>query len=135
MQIIKRIKTVLCVIGIIAIINIPHLVFAEMSSTNYTITTTVMSGGGGPMGSANYQMNSTLGQPSPLIDPALPPQSTGYDLLTGFWYTVGADSGCLFDYLNDGDVDGADLAEFMNAFSSSELESFAMEFGRANCLP
>jgi hypothetical protein len=55
--------------------------------------------------------------------------------LTGFWYTIGVDSGCLYDYLNDGDVDGADLAEFMNAVSSSELAAFALEFGRVDCLP
>jgi hypothetical protein len=43
--------------------------------------------------------------------------------------------GCPGDFDDDGDVDGADLAEFMNAFSSSELEGFAMEFGRVDCLP
>ena len=111
------------------------MAFGYMSSTNYTITTTVTSGGGGPMSSDSVQMNCTIGQPSPLIDPALPPQSTNYDLLTGFWYTTGAGSGCLYDYLGDGDVDGVDLAEFMNAYSSSELETFALEFGRVHCLP
>jgi len=35
----------------------------------------------------------------------------------------------------DGDVDGADLAEFMNAFSSIELEAFASDFGRVDCRP
>ncbi len=59
---------------------------AEMSSTNYRITTTVMSGGGVPMGSANFQMNGTLGQPSPLMDPLDPPWSSTYDLYPGFWY-------------------------------------------------
>ena len=83
----------------------------------------------------SVQMNCTIGQPSPLIDPALPPQSTSYDLLTGFWYTAGAGAGCLYDYLGDGDVDGDDLVEFMNAYSSSELEAFALEFGRVDCLP
>ncbi len=108
---------------------------AQMSSDNYHITATVMSGGGGPMQSTNYLMNSTVGQPSPLIDPLLPPQSTNYDLVIGFWYTVGVSSECLYDYLGDGDVDGADLAEFMNAYSSSELETFALAFGRVDCLP
>lgn len=42
---------------------------------------------------------------------------------------------CLYDYLDDGDVDGDDLAEFSNAFPSSELEAFALEFGRVDCLP
>lgn len=108
---------------------------ALMSSTNYTISTIVISGGGGPMTSANYLMNGTIGQPSPLIDPALPPQSTNYDLLTGFWYTIGAGSGCLYDYNDDGDVDGADLEEFLNAYSSSEVAGLALEFGRVDCLP
>ena len=64
---------------------------AGMSSDNYRITTTVVSGGGGPMASASYGLNGTLGQPSPLIDPYDPPWSTSYDLLTGFWYTRGPD--------------------------------------------
>jgi hypothetical protein len=108
---------------------------AEMSSTNYTITTTVLSNGGSWIESANYRMNSSIGLPSPLTDPALPPQSTNYDLLTGFWYTVGSGTGCLYDYFDDGDVDGADLEEFLNAYSSNELAAFALEFGGVDCLP
>ena len=119
----------------ILIIAPPITIAGEMSSTNYRITTTVMSGGGAPMGSANYQMNSTLGQPSPLMEQGMDPYSDNYGLLPGFWYTMGAGSGCLYDYLGDGDVDGADLAEFLNAYSSSELEAFALEFGRVDCLP
>ena len=107
----------------------------EMSSTNYRITTTVMSGGGTPMASTNFQLNSTLGQPSPIMEQGMDPYSDNYGLLPGFWYTVGAGSGCLYDYFGDGDVDGADLAEFMNAVSSSELAAFALEFGRVDCLP
>jgi hypothetical protein len=42
--------------------------YAQMSSANYRITTTVMSGGGAPMASTSFQMNSTLGQPSPLME-------------------------------------------------------------------
>jgi hypothetical protein len=66
-------------------------------------------------------MNSTLGQPSLLMEQGIDLYSDNYGSLPGFWCTIGVDSGCLYDYLNDGDVDGADLAEFMNAFSSSEL--------------
>ena len=47
----------------------------------------------------------------------------------------GQQTGCPADTEPDGDVDGADLAEFMNAFSSSELEAFAPDFGRVDCLP
>ena len=108
---------------------------AEMASTNYRINSTVMSGGGGPMGSTNFQMNNTLGQPSPLMEQGMDPYSDNYGLLPGFWYTLGVGSGCIYDYFDDGDVDGVDLAEFMNAFSSSELAAFALEFGSVNCLP
>ena len=121
--------------GLIIVLCLEVTGHLEMSSTNYRITTTVMSDGGTPMASANYQMNSTLGQPSPLMEQGMDPYSDNYGLLPGFWYTVGAGSGCLYDYLGDGDVDGADLAEFVNAVSSSELEGFAMEFGRVDCLP
>ena len=83
-----------------------------MSSANYRITTTVMSSGGGPMGSTNIQINSTLGQPSPLIDPDNPTGSARYDLLTGFWYIVDIGSplsGCPADFNYDGSVDIDDL--------------------------
>jgi hypothetical protein len=61
-------------------------------------------------------MNSTLGQPSPLMEQGMDPYSENYGLLPGFWYTLDAGSWCIYDYFGDGDVDGADLAEFMNAF-------------------
>ena len=107
---------------------------ADMGSANYRITTSVMSGGGAPMGSASYESDSTLGQPSPLMDPADPPGSTNYWLDPGFWYTLeggigectelscfaatyglmsgdtGFNGAC--DFEPDGDVDGSDLAVF-----------------------
>jgi hypothetical protein len=87
------------------------------------------------MASANYGLNGTLGQPSPLIDPADPPYSTSFDLLTGFWYTL--NDGCRWDIEpplgGDGDVDGADLAEFLNAFNPMNLPAFADQFGRNDC--
>ncbi len=87
------------------------------------------------MGSTNFQMNATMGQPSPLIDPAAPPWSTNYELLTGFWYTLGAGS-CRWDIepiAADGDVDGADLAEYFNAYDPMTLPAFTAEFGRTDC--
>jgi len=62
--------------------------FAEMSSENFSIPTSVLSGGGAPMSSANFKANTTLGQSSPLMNPDDPPLSTNYGLLPGFWYTV-----------------------------------------------
>jgi hypothetical protein len=87
------------------------------------------------MASTNFQLNSTLGQPSPLMEQGMDPYSDNYNLLPGFWYTTVAGSRCVYDYLNDGDVDGADLVEFINAVSSSELAAFALEFGRVDCFP
>lgn len=57
---------------------------AQMSSSSYRISTTVLSGGGGNMASASYQMSSTLGQPSP---PGYAVDSV-YQLNSGFWYTI-----------------------------------------------
>ena len=105
---------------------------AAMSSANYRIETTVMSSGGGSMASANYQLTGTLGQPSPLVDdPLFPPSSTSYAMLTGFWYTIGG--GCTWDFEPDGDVDGADLYEFINAFNLADVPSFAAEYGSEGC--
>ena len=85
------------------------------------------------MGSENFQTNSTLGQPSPLMDPDDPPYSDNYFNDPGFWYTLDARAGCPdlacfaltfgltsndtgynqgCDFDHDGDVDGSDLAEF-----------------------
>lgn len=40
------------------------------------------------MSSANFQMNSTLGQPSPLMSADDPPVSENYANYPGFWYTI-----------------------------------------------
>ena len=125
-----------CLITILALILmfIPGQTAAEMSSTNYRITTTVVSGGGGPMGSASFQTNGTLGQPSPLADPADPPFSDSYDLYPGFWYTV-ANIGltCPGDFNGDRDVDGSDLAEYLFDAGGLGLDAFAENFGKDNC--
>jgi hypothetical protein len=47
----------------------------------------------------------------------------------------GQQTGCPADTEPDGDVDGADLAELIKAFSWSELEAFAPDFGRVDCRP
>ena len=129
----NRLFVISVIVGLLVVFVTPAA--AEMSSTNYRITTTVMSGGGGSIASTNFQVNSSLGQPSPLMKQGMDPYSDNYGLLPGFWYTLNASSGCLYDYLDDGDVDGADLAEFLNTYSSSEVAALALEFGRVDCLP
>jgi len=98
-------------------------VFAEMESANYRIPTSVMSGGGAPMSSANFKTNATLGQSSPLMDPANAPWSPNYDLYPGIWYTIemAAIDWCEGNFDGDSDVDGSDLAVS------------AADFGRTNC--
>jgi hypothetical protein len=128
---------------------------ANMSSTNFTITTTVMSGGGGSMSSPNFQIQGTVGQPTPLPNTADPPYSDSYDLYPGFWYTTVASAppnDCPGDFENDGDVDGSDLAVFAADFGrtdcsgdcegdfdidgdvdGSDLAVLAADFGRTDC--
>ena len=57
---------------------------AEMSSTSYRISTTVISGGGNAMSSASYHTVSTLGQSSPVGSSA----SATYNNDSGFWHTL-----------------------------------------------
>jgi hypothetical protein len=118
-------------LGLLMIFAIPAA--AGMSSDNYAIPTSVMSGGGAPMGSANYQMNSTLGQSSPLMEQGMDPYSDNYGLLPGFWYTISATGICPGDYDWDFDVDGSDLQEFIFDSGGLGLDIFAANFGKANC--
>ena len=97
------------------------LAFAEMQSAKYSINNLVFSSGGTQAGSTNHEIESTLGQPSPLLDPVDPPQSTNYDLFPGFWYTIAAfDMRCLGYFDEDNDVDGDDLNNYIsNSLSSA----------------
>ena len=54
---------------------------AAMSSSSYSLKKSVLSGGGTAMGSANYQMTATLGQPSPIGIC----YSSNYINCPGFW--------------------------------------------------
>jgi len=81
---------------------------AEMASENYRIPGSVHSAGGNPTGSANYQINGTVGQPSPLMNPLEPPLSDTYDLYPGFWHGIAA-----LEITCPGDFDGADLSEYL----------------------
>jgi hypothetical protein len=128
-------KMLVVIIAHIWILGLAMNSLADMESESYRITTSTMSGGGGTMGSANYQTSSTLGQSSPLMDPSDQPGSESYWLFPGFWYTLPL--GCDYDFYEDGDVDGEDLAEFAEGFETVfeafELEFFAEEFGKIDC--
>ena len=63
---------------------------AQMQSSNYDITTTVLSGGGAVMTSDNYDVNITAAQPSPIRETSTPPESANFVLYPGFWYTLEA---------------------------------------------
>lgn len=76
---------------------------AEMSSTNYKITSSVISGGGNVMSSTNYHLISTSGQSSPLGSTS----SGGYIINSGFWYTMLL--GTIGDVNGDGDVNLEDV--------------------------
>ncbi len=108
---------------------------SAMQSTNYKITASVMSSGGGTMTSASFVSNAVLGQPSPIADQDETPVSASYDLYPGYLYTLVSGSFCGWD-LNpsDGDVDGLDLYLFIDGFDVTEyIEDFSGEFGRTGC--
>jgi len=56
--------------------SLAPIAFGDMTSSNYRMTTSTMSGGGAPMTFGSYDMNGTLGQSSPLIDTSNPPATT-----------------------------------------------------------
>ncbi|NVM24102.1 MAG: hypothetical protein HWN68_20275 [Desulfobacterales bacterium] len=66
-------KTFYTILSVAFILGFSLAALAQMGSENYSIPTSVMSGGGGLMDSGSYQTEATLGQPSPLMDPADPP--------------------------------------------------------------
>jgi phage anti-repressor protein len=82
-------KKMLCGVCILLFISgFACVAFASMGSQNFRISTSVISGGGAAMSSENFQMNSTLGQSSPLMPPDAPPGSENFGLSPGFWYTI-----------------------------------------------
>jgi len=111
---------------------------AEMQSTNYRNTTSVISAGGSTMNSTGLRSQATLAQPSPLMDSLDPPMSDSYDLYPGFWYTLSTEPlpcedlssfaqafgatnsdsnyNISCDSEPDGDIDGVDLADFLQGY-------------------
>jgi len=57
---------------------------AEMSSTSYTLSTSVMGGGGGASASGHYVCTSTIGQPTPVVVCGCM-QGSGLYNFPGFW--------------------------------------------------
>jgi hypothetical protein len=122
----KTIALVLLLPGIISA--------ADMTSTSFTNSNTVISSGGSPAGSTSYNTNSTVGQPTPLMDPQDPPFSDDFELFPGFWYTVAAvGRTCPGDDNGDKDVDGADLAAYAAGAMTIGLDAIAADFGRTDC--
>ncbi len=88
---------------ITALVQVSLFVFAlnctaEIGSANYRVPIAIFSGGGATMGSANYELNSSTGQSSPLEHPF----SGNYVTLSGIWHIsfvnyVDSDS----DFIND----------------------------------
>ena len=50
---------------LMTILLVPHA-FAQISSSNYSIPTLVMDGGGGKIGSTSFEARNSIGQPSPI---------------------------------------------------------------------
>ncbi len=105
-----------------------------MHSSSYTITADVVSGGGGALSSTTYRLQSSIGQPTPIMDQTEPPYSTSYDMYPGFWFAMESPPVCMnitafaasfgfmdfdfsynpvCDFDSDGDVDGIDLFNFI----------------------
>jgi hypothetical protein len=110
------------------------LALAEAQSVNYSIKNSVFSSGGTQAASTNHEIESTIGQPSPLLNPVDPPKSNIYNLFPGFWYTVTASgTRCLGNTDGDNDVDGYDLDNYILNSMGITLEDFAIGFGRIDC--
>lgn len=82
----KKIFSGICIL--LFILSFTFAASGRMGSQNFQIQTSVLSGGGVAMSSTNFQMNSTLGQSSPVMAPDGPPGSENYVSYPGFWYTI-----------------------------------------------
>jgi hypothetical protein len=76
------------VLILVLVLGLSASAFADMGSSNYRIPVSVLSGGGAIMQSGSYQLNFTVGQPSPLMSGVQMSYSTNHNLYHGFWYTT-----------------------------------------------
>ncbi len=122
---------------ILGLMLMPASVLAGSASSSFAIPSSVISGGGGAMSSGSFQASGVTGQPTPIMDAdniPSPPQSSGFNNLPGFYYTLAAAAGCTdiaafaltfgltsadpaynngCDFDKDNDVDGLDAAAFV----------------------
>jgi len=135
-------KGVLFIHVLLAIVlGFPASALSDMASESYQIPVSVVGAAGPPIASESYVSEGTLGQPSPSAESDQIPHSASYDLFPGFWHSLYAafpPTGCVWDLdpdPPDGDVDGSDLAALADGpFDADDLEAFASEFGRNDCL-
>ena len=71
-----RAKPFFAILPITLLLNFSIMSSAEKASENYRVKNSVKSGGGTIITSDNYQTNSTIGQPSSLLDSLEPLKST-----------------------------------------------------------
>ena len=124
-------KKLICFLVVLLALTFPGFAFSSMGSASFKIPSSVISGGGAPMGSASYTSMGTLGQSSPVMEIA----SSSFTLASGFWYTL-LEPELIWDFEPDGDVDGVDLKMFIDGynpagsgFNETDLEDFSGEFG------
>jgi hypothetical protein len=72
------------IVTMLSLLLIGYSIGHAQSSTNYTIVIDVISGGGGPQGSASYDLDSALGQSSAIGLSS----STHYINHAGFWSAI-----------------------------------------------
>ena len=107
-QIIRATLTAGCTLLIPCIFSVTSFA-GMMSNDSYTITDDVLSGGGGTMSSANYTLQATFGQPSPIGVSS----SSAYSNHAGFWYFLIT----LGDVNGDGFVDLTDVIRVLQVLS------------------